>query len=106
MTIIWSDFASANLQDVFLYHTEVAGENVARNLRNKIFETTKQLGHHPLSGQVEQSLVCLQEEHRYLVAGNYKIVYKIIEKVVLITDLFDTRQDPVKINDIKRKPGR
>ncbi len=106
MTIIWSDFASVNLQDVFLYHVKVAGENIARNLRNKIFETTKQLEYHPLAGQVEHSLVSLQEGHRYLVAGNYKIVYKVIEKVVLITDLFYTRQDPVKINDIKRKPGR
>ncbi len=106
MKIVWSDFASANLKDVFSYHKEAAGENIARNLRNKIFETTKQLENHPLSGQVEASLMHLGEGHRYLVSGNYKIVYRIIEDVVLITDLFDTRQDPIKIDDIKRRPSR
>jgi hypothetical protein len=37
-------------------------------------------------------------------AGNYKIIYKEISEGVLITDVFDTRQDPIKINDEKRNP--
>ena len=34
--------------------------------------------------------------YRYLVSGNYKIVYRVIqkEKTVLIAAVFDTRQDP------------
>jgi hypothetical protein len=38
------------------------------------------------------------------VSGNYKIVYKQVKEGVLITDVFDTRQDPEKINDTERKP--
>ena len=106
MRIIWSDFASANLKDVFFYHKEVAGRNIAQKLRKKIFSTTKQLEVQPLSGQIEFALDHLKEGHRYLVVGNYKIVYKVIGELILITDLFDTRQNPLKINDLKRRPGR
>ena len=52
---------------------------------------------HPLSGQIEVNLQKLGEDHRYLVEGNYKIIYKKVKEGILITDVFDTRQDPVKI---------
>jgi len=51
-------------------------------------------------------LLQLEEEHRYLVNNNYKIIYKKVEEGVLITNVFDTRQDPIKINNPKRKPSR
>ncbi len=44
----------------------------------------------------------MNEGHRYLVDGNYKIIYKKISEGILITDVFDTRQDPKKINNPKR----
>jgi len=65
MRIIWSDFASDNLKDIFFYHKEVAGENIAQKLREKIFATTKQLEEQPLSGQIELALEHLKEGHRY-----------------------------------------
>ena len=52
------------------------------------------------------SLLQLDEGHRYLVSNNYKIVYKNVIEGVLITDVFDTRQDPIKINNPNRKPSR
>ena len=101
--VIWSDFASDNLKNVFVFHKEVAGVNVAHRLRKKILSSTKQLKIKPLSGQIVLSLEYLKEGHRYLVIGNYKIIYKIIGQIILITDLFDTRQEPMNINDPKRK---
>jgi len=46
----------------------------------------------------------LNQEHSYLVSGNYKVIYRIeIEKQeVIISDIFDTRQNPNKMNDDKR----
>ena len=52
------------------------------------------------------NLAKLNEGHRYLVKGNYKIIYKEVPEGLLITDVFDAKQDPIKINDEKRKPGR
>ncbi len=106
MKIIWSDFASETLRDIFQYHKKVVGENIAQKLKGKIFHSTKQLIKYPNSGQAEESLAELNEGHRYLVSVNYKIVYKKVKEGILITDIFDTRQDPIKINDPKRKPSR
>jgi toxin ParE1/3/4 len=106
MKILWTDFASGTLAEIYKYYKEVAGENVAQKIITDIFATTRQLGKHPYAGQLEETLKRLEEGHRYLVNGNYKIVYKVLNESILITDVFDTRQDPLKINDSKRKPSR
>lgn len=106
MKIIWSDFASSTLVEIYKYHKIYVSEQIARKIRNDIFLATKRLKKHPLSGQIENTLEQLQEGHRYLVEGNYKIIYKKVNEGILITDVFDTRQDPEKINDPKRKRDR
>ena len=106
MKIIWTDFASNTLSEIYTYYKEVAGENVAKKIKTNIFSTTRQLEKHPYSGQIEKTLEKLEEGHRYLVDGNFKIIYKEVKEGILITDVFDTRQDPIKINDPKRKPSR
>ena len=75
-------------------------------IKVEIFTATRQLKKHPSSGQIEINLEELNEGHRYLVKGNYKIIYKEIPEGMLITDVFDTRQDPININDENRNPGR
>ena len=97
MKIIWTDFASTSLSEIYKYYKEAASENVAQRIKLKIFGATRQLIKHPLSGQIEITLQKLDEDHRYLVEGNYKIIYKWIKEGILVTDVFDTRQDPVKI---------
>jgi plasmid stabilization system protein ParE len=106
MKVLWSDFSSDILLDIFAYYKENVCYAVAKNIKTNIFKATKQLIKHPFSGQIEESLKHLKEEHRYLVEGNYKIVYKQVEEGILITDIFDARQDPMKINDLQRKPGK
>jgi len=106
MKVIWSDFASETLKDIFDYYKKVANETIARKIKENIFIATRQLINHPESGQIEETLLQLEEEHRYLVNNNYKIVYKRVKEGILITDVFDTRQDPIKINNPKRKCNR
>ena len=97
MKIIWTNFASDSLITVYKYYKEAASEDVAKKIKFKIFAATRQLLKHPLSGQIETNLQKLGEEHRYLVEGNYKIIYKRVKEGILIIDVFDTRQDPIKI---------
>ena len=106
MKVIWSDFSSETLVGIYNYYKNVAGVAIAQKIKSNIFRSTKQLIKHPISGQIEETLKHLGEEHRYVVEGNYKIVYKKVVEGILITDVFDTRQDPVKMNDISRKPSR
>lgn len=51
----------------------------------------------PEMGPIEDNLKHLNLQHRYLVQGNYKIIYRIKGKVIYVTDIFDTRQDPKKM---------
>ena len=106
MKIIWTDFAANSLLEIYQFYKESASINVAFRIRSRIFNATRRLVKHPFSGQLEPNLIKLGEEHRYLVEGNYKIIYKRVKEGVLITDVFDTRQDPRKMQRRSNKPSR
>ena len=75
----------------------VASDKVADKIRKSIFESTRHLIKQPLIGAIEENLVELKQDHRYLVTGNYKIIYRIIQNDIYITDIFDCRQNPQKM---------
>lgn len=52
---------------------------------------------HPRGGQYEPLLDHLGQGHRRKVSGNYKIIYRIIDDLVFVSDIFDARQDPEKM---------
>jgi len=101
--IFWTRFAKECLKDISLYYNEAAGPIVSKKIRQQIFHATRHLVEHPESGQIELLLEGQDEQFRYCLAGNYKIIYTIIKEGILITDVFDTRQNPVKINNPRRK---
>lgn len=51
-------------------------------------------------GQLEELLKDQRQEFRYLVSGNYKIIYYINFETnkVIIANIFDSRQNPAKLN--------
>jgi plasmid stabilization system protein ParE len=102
MDIIWTDFAIKNLKNIFDYYSNKASHKTAQKIKNQILYTTRQLIQNPESGQLESNLEKLEQNHRYLVSGNYKIIYRIIDHQIIINDVFDTRQNPVKMNDENR----
>ena len=102
MKIVWTDFAIENLKQIFEYYSAKANKKVAHKIRKQILEAAKQLILNPESGQVEHNLETLKENHRYLVNGNYKLIYRVSHNEVIINDVFDARQNPAKINDEKR----
>ena len=104
MKIIWSDFASEMLSEIYQYYKVKASTAIARKIKIEIFTATQQLKRHPGLGPIEINLEKINEGHRYLVQGNYKIIYKEVPEGVLITDIFDTRKDPIIMNKEKRKP--
>ncbi|HEY3372696.1 MAG TPA: type II toxin-antitoxin system RelE/ParE family toxin [Prolixibacteraceae bacterium] len=97
MKVLWTKFALDSLSEVYYYYLKNVNLNIACNIRDSILSITKQLEKHSLSGPTEELLIDLEEGHRYIVRGNYKIIYKIQNEKVYITDVFDTRQNPDKI---------
>jgi len=95
--VIWTNFAISELKNIFLYYRMVAGDKTADKIRKSIFNSTKSLIKNPLIGAIEENLTELKQGHRYLVEGNYKIIYRIIDNTIYITDIFDCRQNPIKM---------
>ena len=82
MKLVWTDFAIRNLKDIFDYYSTKASKQVAHKIRRQI----------------------LNNNHRYLVSGNHKLIYRIVGDEIIINDVFDTRQNLSKMNDEKRIP--
>ena len=97
MQIKITAFAKENLDKIDDYYR---GEGYARygtKLRQAIVVKTKLLLDNPQNGQLEESLSKLNQGHRYIVVeSKYKLIYLIKEEVIYITDVFDTRQNPIK----------
>lgn len=100
LTIYWTEFAEKELESIFEYYHEVAGLRIAQKIVNGIFNRTLSLKDQPEIGKVEELLQGRKQEFRYLVYKNYKIIYWINRKQnrIEINDVFDTRQNPVKIS--------
>jgi len=100
--VVWSDSAIEELQNIYKYYYSKASKKVADKITNSIVDKTIKLEITPRMGQKEELLAYLKQEIRYLVQGNYKIVYFIEENIVYIATVFDCRKDPIKLK-IKSK---
>lgn len=101
--IIWSSFAESQLHDIFEYYEKETSFNVAKKLVQGIINEPNKLIESPYIGQVEELLTHREIEYRYLVFKNYKLIYSIdmINGFIKISDVFDTRQNPIKLKRIK-----
>lgn len=103
LEIIWSDFAENQLDEVFEYYNENASKRVAKKLLRNLINEPKKLIKNPFIGQIEHLLLERKESYRYLVYKNYKIIYSVDQKnrLIKVADVFDTRQNPDKIERTK-----
>lgn len=103
LEVYWLQLAEDKLDDIYGYYKFKAGKRIAQKLINGIVDSTIDLENQPEIGQVESSLSNRKREFRYLVFKNYKVVYWINYdfKRVEIANVFDSRQNPDKIQEIK-----
>ncbi|HMN07015.1 MAG TPA: type II toxin-antitoxin system RelE/ParE family toxin [Flavobacteriales bacterium] len=92
-----SEYAAARIADIWDYYAEEASERVADKITRKIVDDIEWLLDHPRGGQYEPLLERLGLGHRRKVSGNYKIIYRIVDDLIFVSDVFDTRQDPEKM---------
>lgn len=72
-------------------------ENYAQRTLDLIDAGILFLSENPGAGQFETELDHLGYGHRRWVVGHYKLVYLLKEDYLVITDIFDSRQDPGKM---------
>ncbi|WP_192823546.1 type II toxin-antitoxin system RelE/ParE family toxin [Rufibacter sp. LB8] len=97
LKVLWTYTATRQLEDIFDYYKTTASLPVARKLVKGLVRRTSALAKHPQLGQREPLLTERQKEYRYLVEGNYKIIYWVDPATVNVAAVFDTRQNPERI---------
>lgn len=93
--IYWTAQAKSDLKYIFEWIKETSQSvEIATKIRNSIVTKSKEI----LFAEQYQTDEFLGEPFRRMIAGNYKIIYEIIApKKIKIVIIFDTRQDPKKI---------
>lgn len=99
LKIIWSEFAEKQISEIYKFYENKAGSRIAKSLIKGIINEPKKLLKTAYIGQEESLLKKRKIQYRYLVFKNYKIIYSVDkeEGVIKIADIFDTRQNPPKI---------
>jgi toxin ParE1/3/4 len=95
--VFWTKFALSSLSDIYTYYKNNLSITIADKLLDNIISASAQLETFPNSGTKEDLLDDFNDEYRYIVRGNYKMIYKVSDGKIFITDVFDSRQDPSKI---------
>lgn len=98
--IKWSSFSEIQLDKIYDYYLENVSYKVAGNLIQGILYKPNILIEKPFIGQAEPYLQERNVSYRYIIYKNYKIIYSVDEEngLINIADVFDTRQNPVKIS--------
>ncbi len=95
MKIVWTHSAKHRLKEIHEFYKPLS-ERAARLLVARLLFRTRQLRSFPQSGTVEELLKHFGKDHRYIVEGNYKIIYRIEKDIVYVEDVFDCRQNPTR----------
>jgi toxin ParE1/3/4 len=75
LKIYWTDFSKNELHRIFDYYKLKASVRISRKLINGIVQSVDILKDQPLIGQVEELLLDREQDFRYLVYKNYKLIY-------------------------------
>jgi len=101
MIIFWTNESRNRLKDIYDYFSLNVSEKIAKKLINDIIEYSEVLASNPGIGPKEILLNSRTHNYQYLLFGNYKIIYWINMNVVYIATVFDTRQNPKKLKNLK-----
>ena len=99
LEVYWTDFSKKELKNIFDYYKENASLNVAKALVIGITKEAAKLKKQPKIGQEEELLDKDSRDFHYLIYKSYKIIYlvNLKENRIEVFDVFDTRQNPIKI---------
>ncbi|TVQ44499.1 MAG: type II toxin-antitoxin system RelE/ParE family toxin [Saprospirales bacterium] len=101
LEVYWLELAESKLEDIYSFYSIKANQKIASDLVSGIVERTLGIVNQPKIGAIEQNLLHRDKEFRFIIFKNYKIVYWINygRNRIEIANIFDTRQDPEKLNE-------
>ena len=90
-SVHWLRRAEKDLDAIYLFYCQLAGQRVAQRRLSKIFDTTDTIGYMPNIGQLDNNY-SHTPTYRYITVLDYRIYYFIEEDVVNIAAIWDCRQ--------------
>lgn len=81
LKVVWSDFAESDLDKIFEYYNERAGNKVAKKIIKEIILETDKLISSKFISQVEDLLLDRENNYRCLICNNYKIIVLALQTV-------------------------
>ncbi len=66
-------------------------------IMNRVLDRADRLSFDHELGQLEPGLEHMGKGHRRLIEGHFKIIYRVENETVYVTDIFDSRQHPEKM---------
>ncbi|MFP4557844.1 MAG: type II toxin-antitoxin system RelE/ParE family toxin [Bacteroidales bacterium] len=97
MKLVYTEQSLISLEEAIEFIAPKVSHEKLIEIRDKILDAADKLLEQPFAGQREYLLDHLELGHRRLVEGHYKIIYRVADEYIFITDIFDSRQDPVKM---------
>ena len=76
--------AQRELEELAQLHMNLVGPNSARNITNLILDTLARLETFPLSGHIPRDKDLRNGGYRYVIAGKYICVYRVIVETVYV----------------------
>jgi plasmid stabilization system protein ParE len=76
--------AQRELEEIAKIHLRLVGSNSARNITNLIYDTLARLERFPLSGHPPKDRELLAIGYRYVIAGKYICIYRLIADTVYV----------------------
>ncbi|MEQ9289264.1 MAG: type II toxin-antitoxin system RelE/ParE family toxin [Cyclobacteriaceae bacterium] len=93
MQVEFTDPAEESLRKIYCRYPE----EIAEKIVGQILGRAEKLSTLVSRGRIVEELRSLNQGHRFILEGNYKIIYLQQEDIVYVTDVFDMGQDPGRI---------
>ncbi len=94
MNLIYTEQAILGLEEALEFLAPKVSHEKLIEIRDKILNAADTLTQQPYQGQTEPNLKHLGLDHRRIIESHYKIIYRVINENIYITDIFDSRQSP------------
>lgn len=99
MKVLYTNQALESLEELsdFLRVKLKIPPNLVKSYLNSLLDDADEIGDHPFQYPLEPYLEPLNLRHRRKIHKHVKIIFRVHDDYVLITDFFDSRQDPNKM---------
>lgn len=102
LPIRWDELAKQNLDEIY-DHIALDSVNAARHVKKELIKLAGSLNDFPEKYSREEFLADEPENYRSVSKWSYKIIYEVTDECLIIADIFQTSQDPKKIQRVKKK---